>query len=716
MSKTTLRKGMKKTALVNWLAERFDISRKQAREILDELAVLATREVSRTGEFVLPGFGKLVLSKRRAREGRNPATGEAISIPSKATLKLRLSSPMKDAILPPRIFERSDAIEATTDAVAQKRPSRAEQARYVNVCLVRSLEASSVVQMAISLSALTTYYVRVDIGDLSPESVVQNATPFPDGLLPETKTGHWLEAVAVSDDFRVEPSRHYLFLPKGGASWVCDCAPGGKHTCTKQTRRPYVLIPVKTPRESTAARLRLCIYYQNNLIQSQLLTAEIVQTERQGAGYSSYIDYTLTAKLNDISFLPARTLNIFTNENANGTHKIVINGRTGEVIDFNLTEGQMRGTIKAARDGLHAIHIKVRGQRREDLYDENNSKKKELFIADLKLLAGLGRELFTLLFGNKLELQVKLSEEMLNEPASIQVCRVSHSTFVFPWSLVYDIPLESNAAKYKNCRLLEEWERASTLIPESSPRCPYQDEHDLNVICPFGFWGFKHVIEQPPSMPAGRNLPTKINVSNRPVEMVIGFSEELDKNLTQDHLRAIRERLNEFTVSWHDSGEEIAEALADPKLEIVYFYCHGRRKPLPGSSEPIPYLELEKGGMLTPSDIVAWRRSRWRKSQHWQETSPLIFINGCHTAELTPESIVNFVDVFFGAYASGVIGTEITLSQRAASEAAIEFLSRFQSEGVGRSLQLMRRQLLLKGNLLGLAYTPYCSAALQLSS
>jgi len=49
---------------------------------------------------VLPGFGKLVRSERKAREGRNPATGETIQIPAKTTLKFRVGKAMKDSVLP----------------------------------------------------------------------------------------------------------------------------------------------------------------------------------------------------------------------------------------------------------------------------------------------------------------------------------------------------------------------------------------------------------------------------------------------------------------------------------------------------------------------------------------------------------------------------------------------------------------------------------------
>src|ERR687895_200923 len=93
-------KRMSQTEVLNHFAERFDMKRTQVKEIFDELSALATSEVKRNGEFVLPGFGKLVKAERKAREGRNPATGETITIPAKTTLKFRVGKSMKDTVLP----------------------------------------------------------------------------------------------------------------------------------------------------------------------------------------------------------------------------------------------------------------------------------------------------------------------------------------------------------------------------------------------------------------------------------------------------------------------------------------------------------------------------------------------------------------------------------------------------------------------------------------
>jgi DNA-binding protein HU-beta len=91
---------MGKSELFSHFADRFEVKRTQAREFFDELNVLAEKELKRSGEFVLPGMVKLVVQKRKARMGRNPATGEAIKIPAKTVVKARIAKQLKDAVLP----------------------------------------------------------------------------------------------------------------------------------------------------------------------------------------------------------------------------------------------------------------------------------------------------------------------------------------------------------------------------------------------------------------------------------------------------------------------------------------------------------------------------------------------------------------------------------------------------------------------------------------
>jgi DNA-binding protein HU-beta len=94
---------MTQTALVRALAEKAEISNKQARAILDNLSAIAVSEVKKNGVFVLPGIGRLVRVERKARMGRNPATGAAIKIPAKKVVKFRVAKAAKDAIVPPKV-------------------------------------------------------------------------------------------------------------------------------------------------------------------------------------------------------------------------------------------------------------------------------------------------------------------------------------------------------------------------------------------------------------------------------------------------------------------------------------------------------------------------------------------------------------------------------------------------------------------------------------
>jgi DNA-binding protein HU-beta len=93
-------KALTKSQIAAHFAEKFSMSRKQAVDVLDELANLAYAETKKKGEFTVPGVGKLVKQQRKARTGRNPATGEAIKIPAKTVMKFRVAKAAKDAILP----------------------------------------------------------------------------------------------------------------------------------------------------------------------------------------------------------------------------------------------------------------------------------------------------------------------------------------------------------------------------------------------------------------------------------------------------------------------------------------------------------------------------------------------------------------------------------------------------------------------------------------
>ncbi len=90
---------MSKTQVLSTLAEKSGLSKKDVQTVLDFMTELAYKEVKSNGEFTVPGIGKLVKMHRKARQGRNPATGATITIPAKTVCKFRIAKAAKEAVL-----------------------------------------------------------------------------------------------------------------------------------------------------------------------------------------------------------------------------------------------------------------------------------------------------------------------------------------------------------------------------------------------------------------------------------------------------------------------------------------------------------------------------------------------------------------------------------------------------------------------------------------
>ena len=95
---------MSKSKIITYMTEKVStkdkpVSKKQIVSFFDELFNLAVKEAKSAGKFVIPGIGRAVKAHRKARMGRNPATGEAIKIKAKTVVRLRPAKSFKDAVL-----------------------------------------------------------------------------------------------------------------------------------------------------------------------------------------------------------------------------------------------------------------------------------------------------------------------------------------------------------------------------------------------------------------------------------------------------------------------------------------------------------------------------------------------------------------------------------------------------------------------------------------
>ena len=93
---------MTKTQSVKAMAEKLEAEPKQVQSFFDALTEMATVQTRESGEFTIPGLGKLVKAERKERMGRNPQTGEEIRIAAKTTVKFRIAKAATDAIAPPK--------------------------------------------------------------------------------------------------------------------------------------------------------------------------------------------------------------------------------------------------------------------------------------------------------------------------------------------------------------------------------------------------------------------------------------------------------------------------------------------------------------------------------------------------------------------------------------------------------------------------------------
>lgn len=519
------------------------------------------------------------------------------------------------------------------------------------------------------------YTFCLDIGARSATSNILVAKPIPEAYLQPfyDQTGLDLRVCLFSQQFRLANDSQLLSLPRSGPTKTLE-------------------FTASTPPQPGPARLRACIYHRQNLLQSILVTAQITPTLQTNLedGNVAEVEFSLSDQLQVPDDLPDRTLNILVNENPEGTHTFAVLGENVKK-QFSIDQGN---EVKLARQKLLAICSTLDKEGNlEYLYrDDDNSGDEKKFVSDLKELAYWGWKLYCrfIMEPPDEDFESKL-EATLKKPSSIQISSTRSARYVYPWSVVYDKPLIASAHNTvcsEALNLLRKGGPPGFLDNTSCPQngCAYAD--DQNVVCPFRFWGFKHSIEQPPN--AGE-IFKEIPIAGEP-KCIIGAHSALSGT---QHRKEIERECN-LKTDYSEAKTDIGTSLASTKPHLVYFYCHG------GRTASAPWLGVGKDEHIESSDLKAWKVK-------WPDTRPLVIINGCHTVDLSPDDLLDFVTAFTWTHASGIVGTEIAIPESLAREFGREFLRQFLTgQTVREVMRRLRLRLLEKYNLLGLAYTPYC--------
>jgi hypothetical protein len=608
-----------------------------------------------------------------------------------------------------------------------------------------------------ALVADREYNLLVDVGPRWSQmtSLVSGANEFPIAALPPDHDGYKIAVVFVSEEFQPQTVSGAFWLPgrTGGSRPIIDGEPTAVPAPIKLRLRAPGLDPGIDQR---LLHGRLCLYYENNLLQSAKVTVTLAAAPSEIATANEIVvDYLLTGAFRGIGDLLMRNvtptrptasaepvaINFTLNEDGSGTHRIVV-GEDGQTAWFHydpIGANRLLEEVRAAlgdcywrRDDSGNVARDREGNPSLAL-DAENGKPRTSFMWDLLKLARLGSRLFGLLFdavappaGQTAAQWRSALRGTLAESKVIQVARTGPAQYVFPWALVYDLSLPNpDAAEF--CPVLEDWgEDGRRPDAELRTSCPHAGEalHTRdNLICPYGFWGFRHRIEQPPSLPSPQGAkppvePVRHITAQKSLSLSVALTgdADLDQALIAGHLRKLSgmPRLT-FAPPPAEDWDAVCTLLRAPNM--IYFLCHGDVDPQEG-----PYLGIGARDAQPRHRVYAQSLSQFFTGvggidpDEWARKAPLVIINGCHTTNLTPGQMLNFVAPFTQAGASGVIGTEISVLLKVAVPVAeMLFASLAAEEPVADAIRSMRWTLMNRGNLLGLAYTPYCFADLRVS-
>jgi hypothetical protein len=562
------------------------------------------------------------------------------------------------------------------------------------------------------LAPSTKYVFWLEIGPPLLRSI--DATPS--DLPPDRVAGATL-AVAVfplGGALSVVPGAdvgELRLVPEGSVEVAGVAADVGPMETALADRRLF--FHVETGAEPGTGRLRCNIYLDRVLLQSRLVSAEVRSDgERLEGALGSKLDYSLAPSLDPtlLAELEPHRLSVLANESADGSHDFYFFGER----DFK---------NRASFDGeeLQNLIDRARGALRRAAWgdDEEWSSAKpyryegfnlERLRTDLIQFARSGYRFYDAIV-NRLAGgfdAVAPLAELMRQPGLVQFASRESPRHVIPAALIYDYPLDTTAAP-TDCTLCPEvanaliQERLLGDLPCFRGACPSRNE--ATVVCPSGFWGYRHALGLPVSV--GRtalDVPGEIGYTSGP-HLAVAVSTDPSFVLRSGHEQRLRSLRAGLDWRYADSRAKALSLLKRGGAEIVYFYCHG------GVADDIPFIQVGPTNerAITP-DLLRSEGIRWTAPR------PLVFVNGCHTTALEPEKAIEFVSALVeNAQASGVVGTEITVFEPLASAFAEECLRRFlDGAPIGEAVRDARLALLAQGNPLGLAYIPFATASLRL--
>jgi hypothetical protein len=606
-----------------------------------------------------------------------PTSPEAGAPPTPTLIQAVLSEPGRAAELETQIYQ-------TAREYLLPRPTAHEMSRR----LVRALEDLA------DEARLTERVLNAWVADLPAGAALvlqqtyqlcfEVAAPRGGALVAAAGVEHLAASLAPQEQIAIR------IVVESDDLWFEDGAPQQllvPHSGPSNTVR-FVIRPV---RAGTVVLTALC-FVRNNLFQKLQISLSVVAGSGDSIALPAYL-YSGIALESALRLAPARApISLIILQRGTGYRVIAEAGGRQIRAFLNLSPTHLAELNERARSTLRAVvHWQV-GQ--QPVFQRVDTAIPEpVYRQTLRELAELGAELYDTLFyssqsADAREMGRVLSELMQSHQFHIKVIA---EQFIFPWNLLY--PAE-----------------------------------DLVQVDPLGFWGMRHQIACMPefSLPEPIHFTPQIDVLD---QLEIGFvcNDNLDAR-RDAAVRPVQQQLAFLKglpgtkVTTYPNRHNLLELLADSEAphQILYFYCHAVSS-LPDD----PVVPGEPRGVACSRLIVSdgevsllemGRRARTRLRPF--RRAPLVFLNACESAELSPYLYDGLVPYLIGRGARAVLGTEADTPIFFSAEFAQELLRRFcvAQEPLGDILLDLRRWYALeRRNLLGLLYTLYGSCDLRLN-
>ena len=560
-----------------------------------------------------------------------------------------------------------------------------------------------------SLLAGGHYKLNVTIGQLSPYSLMSGDIPSIDPLLPDPKgaKGHELDVVVYPKDFVLNsPARQQVYLPLLGGT-----AP--------------LQFQLSAPFDIKFAELRVVVFFQNNLLQSFLLSAEFEEklNWHREPVVKVVLDLCTTLKFTNLDVLKPRALYLGMNAGGNGTHSIFFKkDKITKEID-GLTEAVIGDAQEKSRTLLEKAYFTDEKKVRFPTDAQPGTALTEPFFEEIRKFAKFGSSLYNEIYNQSGdEMKTELEKFQTADGEDIQIGRHSMN-YAFPWPMIYDYPMPRIVVSGPDAPVCMGQPLVEGQYDKGWVKQGYGCQHnpDVECYCLEGFWGIRHRIEQIFNNDKASDFTEEVTVKSK---SRLFYSRNISDNASDALTGKLQQYVSDvFTV---DANSNLMELLWDEGSRPPALIVLGHLETINRDKEPAgpriitcPRTAWPKDAQIPPEKWIygdllleyCRRRHRWNN-----QPLPLVMLINCESADLSITTLNSIVKGFHSAGASAIIGTECLIATGLGARFIDEILEALYKKDkcLGEAIRLFNKRLFASGVPLPFVFTCYGNMSLKM--